>query len=97
MPSKRKANSKCLVMIQIKVSLLSLAEITCPLQHFWSSLYLSSTPNTHDLEHLSEKQNQLFRERERPFRVSIPNARMLVVTKTLTVFVVFPLYQGHTL
>lgn len=84
-------------MIQIKVSLLPLAEITRPLQHFWTSLYLSSTSNTQDLENLSENQNQLFRERERPFRVSISKVRMLVVTKILTVFVVFPPYHGHNL
>lgn len=72
MPRKMKANSKCLVTIQIKVSLLSLAEITCPLQHFWTSPYLSSTSNTHNLENPSENQNQLSGERKGSFRISIP-------------------------
>lgn len=84
-------------MIQIKVSLLSLAEIMYPLQHFWTSLCLSSTSNTHNLENTSENQNQLFGEREGPFRASIPEVRMVVVAKILTVFLVFPPYQGHSL
>jgi len=83
-------------MIPTKVSLLSLVELTCPLQHCWTSLYLSSTFNNHNLENPSENQNQLFREREGPFRVCTPKISTVVVTQILTIFAAFPPYQGHT-
>lgn len=80
-PRKMKVNSKHLVMIQIKAFLLSLSETLCPLQRFWNSPNLSSIFSIHNLENPPEKQNQLSGEGERPFRVSIPKLRMVVVTK----------------
>lgn len=62
MPRKMKTNSKCLVRIEIKVSLLSVADIV-PAAVFLDHSIFPLLLIPINLENSSENQNQQFRER----------------------------------